>query len=396
MHPSVDTDPLSTPVNSMSTDGNNTPGYSARHLEMETTMRTKAHALLTATLSVTTLAALATGCVGEVGGGDASRTRKPKTTDGTTEEGDCKQVNTPVTLRTAADLDKLPTTCWDLFATLRIEGSAVTSLAKLGKLNSVNDLEIVNTGLTTLDVVQPFDVWGAITVSGNSKLTSLDKLQLKDDADDLTTAYAIRSNAVLTGLGGLAYAKVIEGELRISDNARLSAITFDELTSAGSVAITNNAVTSLDLGSLQQVGRIEISNNAQLATITGAAAAAIKGDLVFRGNRALTSLGSWSALNRVEGSLTIDDNDGLANLGSLAGMQYVTSSVTITNNAAIAAIDAVSRLQGIGASVLVTGNANLSNCRAMEIDHCVQSGTVTFNNNQPNTGGTNCPRCWCE
>ena len=378
----------------MSTDGNNTPGYSARHLEMESIMRTRAHALLTATLSAATLAALATGCVGEVGGGDAARSRKPKTTDETTGDGACKQVNTPVTLRTAADFDKLPATCWDLFETLRIEGAAVGSIAKLGKLASVNDLEIVDTGLTTLDVAQPFDVWGAITVSGNSKLTSLDKLQVKD-AEDLTTAYVIRNNAALTGLAGLAYAKVIEGELRISDNPRLAAITFDELTSAGSVAITNNAVTSLDLGSLQEVGRIEISNNAQLAAITGAAAAVIEGDLVFRGNRALTSLGAWSALDRVQGSLTIDDNDGLANLGALAGLQYVTSSVTITNNAVIDRIDAVSHLSGIGASVLVTGNANLSNCLALEIDHCVQSGAVTFNTNKPNTGG-NCAPCWCE
>ncbi|HWU85819.1 MAG TPA: hypothetical protein VN253_00985, partial [Kofleriaceae bacterium] len=309
-------------------------------------------------------------------------------------DGTCKQVNTPVTLRAAADFDKLPTTCWDLYATLRVEGAAVTSLAKLGKLASVNDLEIVDTGLTTLDLAQPIDVWGSITVSGNSKLTSLDKLQLKD-ADDLTTAYSIRNNAVLTGLAGVAYAKTVEGELRISDNPRLGTIDFGELTAAGSVAIINNAGTSLDLGSLQQVGRIEISNNAQLAAITGPAAATIKGDLVIRGNRALTQLGSWGALTQLQGSLTIDDNDALASLGGLAGMQYVTSSVTITGNAVINDIAAVSHLRGIGTTVLVTGNSSLSNCRALEIYYCVPSGSVTFNTNQPNTGN-NCPRFWCQ
>jgi hypothetical protein len=371
----------------MSTIGNNSAGCSARHLDMDLVMRIQAHALTT--LSLTTLAALS-GCVGDVGGGGASRTRQPDDT----ATGDCQKLETAVTIRAAADFDKLPTTCWDLYQTLRIEGAAVTSIARLGKLTGVNDLEIIDTGLTTLDVAAPFDVWGAITISGNTKLTSLDKIRLQD-ADDLDTSYTIRNNAALTSLAGVAYAKTIEGELRISDNARLASIAFGELTAAGSVTISGTGATALDLGSLQQVGRVEISNNAQLASITGAAAAAIKGDLVLRGNRALAQLGSWSAVTRVEGSLTIDDNDALASLGGLAGMQYVTSSVSITNNALLANIDAVSHLRGIGQTVLVTGNPSLSNCRALEIDRCVTSGTVSYYSNQLNTGGS-CPPSWCE
>jgi hypothetical protein len=403
MRPSVDKDRLPVPVASMSTDGNNTTGYSARHLDKDLIMRTPAHAFTTALTttaarSLTTLLALAaTACVGDIGGGDAGRTRNPKTSGDSQSQtgGECQKIETPVTLRASSDFDKLPATCWDLFATLRIEGAAIVSIHRLGKLAAVNDLEIIDTGLTALDVEQPFEVWGAITISGNSKLASLDKLRVQD-ADDLTTAYTIRGNAALTGLAGLGYAKTVDGELRIADNARLSAIALDELTAAGSVTIAGNGATSLDLGSLQQVGRVEISNNAQLASIVGAAAATIGGDLVVRGNRALTSLGAWSSLGRVEGSLTIDDNDGLANLGGLAAMQYVTSSVAITNNALLSSIDAVSHLRGIGQSALVTGNASLSNCRAIEVDHCVSSGTVSFSNNQPNTGGSNCPPCWCE
>jgi hypothetical protein len=362
---------------------------------MDPIMRTPAHALTT--LSLTTLFTLfglaGTACVGDVGGGDADRTaRQPKTGD--EASGDCEKLETAVTIRSAADFDKLPTTCWDLYQTLRIEGAAVTSIAKLGKLTAVNDLEIINTGLTTLDVAAPFDVWGAITISGNPNLTTLDKIRLQD-ADDLDTSYTVRGNAALTSLAGVAYAKNVEGELRISDNARLAKIAFDELTAAGSVTISGNGATALDLGSLQQVGRVEISNNAQLATITGAAAATIGGDLVLRGNRALASVGAWSTVTRVEGSLTIDDNDALANLGGLAGMQYVTSAVSITNNALLSNIDAVSHLRGIGLAVSVTGNPSLSNCRALEIDHCVTSGTVSFSSNQPSTGG-NCPTCWCE
>jgi hypothetical protein len=393
MHPSVDMDRLPTPVASMSTGGNNTTGYSARHLDKDLVMRTQAHALTT--LSLTTLLALAgSACVGEVGGGDADRTRKPGTSEQNNTSGECQKLDAPITIRANTDFDKLPTTCWDLYATLRLEGPEIVSMHRLGQLKAVNDLEIVDTGVTLIDVEKPFEVWGTITISGNSQLRTIEKIQLQN-ADDLTTAYAIRNNAALTTLGPLGYAKTVEGDLRITDNAKLAAVTFDELTAAGSVTVSGNGATSLDLGSLQQVGRLEISNNAQLASITGTAAPSIKGDLVLRGNHALTQLGAWSTLTRVEGSLAVDDNDGLADLGGLAGMQYVTGAVSVTNNALISSFDPVSHLKGIGLSVLVTGNASLSNCRAIEIDYCVPSGTVTYYSNQPNTGGS-CPRFWCE
>lgn len=332
-------------------------------------------------------------CVGEVGGGDAARSRKPKTTEQSQTTGDCQKLDTPVTIRSAADLDKLPATCWDLYATLRVEGAAVTSIHKLGKLSAVNDLEIVDTGLTAIDVEAPFEVWGAITVSGNAQLRSLEGLRVQD-ADDLTTAYSIRGNAQLAALGGLAYAKTADGELRIADNPKLGAIDLGELTAAGAVTISGNGATALDLGSLQRVGRVEISSNAQLTSITGAAAATIKGDLVLRGNRALTAIGAWSAA-RVEGGLTIDDDDALVDLGGLATLQYVAGAVAVTSNALLSSVDPVAHLRGIGQSVVVTGNASLSNCRAMEIDYCVPSGAVTYSNNKSNTGGS-CPRFWCQ
>ena len=355
-------------------------------------MRTLAHALATPTVSLLTLLALATtGCVQDVGTGSKDGRKPNKGTEDKQDEDGCEQVNTPVTLRTASDLDKLPAGCWDLFAKLRIEGPAITSLAKLGELVAVNELEIVDTGLTTLDVGAAFDVYGAVLISGNTKLTSIERLQPLN-ADELTTSYTIRNNAALTSLGRLAYLSGVEGELRIADNAKLASISFDELTQAGSIAITNNGATSIDLGSLQQVGRLEISNNAALTTITGAAASTLQGDLIIRGNRALTSIGSWS-ISTLAGNLTLDDNDALRNLGGLSSLRTVTGSVAVTNHALLDNIDAVSRLQRIG-SALLTGNANLSNCRALEVDHCVQHGGVTFNNNKPNTG--NCTRCWCE
>src|SRR5262249_26861295 len=154
------------------------------------------------------------------------------------------------------------------------------------------------------------------------------------------------------------------------------------------------------LGSLQTVGRLEISNNAQLATVTGVAAATIRGDLVLRGNPKLTQLGSWTSLSRVEGALTVDDNDGLTSLGGFSSLTAVTGALTITNNGAVTALDPLGHLQAIGSSISVTGNGALDGCRGWEIYYCVPHNQIsmTVNNNKPNTGGgtngNNCPRFW--
>src|SRR5205085_7129334 len=84
-----------------------------------------------------------TACLADVGGGDCVGERcKDSTVDaGTTTDPACtnpKEISTAVTLRTMADFDTLPKTCWSLNATLRVEGQAITSLAKLGDLVDVN------------------------------------------------------------------------------------------------------------------------------------------------------------------------------------------------------------------------------------------------------------------
>jgi hypothetical protein len=348
-------------------------------------------------LALASLAVLA-GCTGVPDGAQRSSSRNTKTgaksdTSSGSTAASCTEVDKPVTIRSTSDFDRLPTGCWDLYATLRIEGAAVTSVAKLGQLRSVNDLEVVDTGLQSFDWSRAVEVWGALVVTGNSKLTSLDKLAVYD-AEDLETAFTIRNNAALASLGGASYVKSLDGELRITDNPKLGAVALDELVEARSVVVSSTGITRLSLGSLSSVGRVEISGNQQLTSLLGTAGTRLGGDLILRGNRALPGLGSWSPA-RIEGSLTIDDNDALTSLAGLSRLRSVTGAVAITGNAVVADIDAVSHLQSIGAAVEVTGNASLDNCRVLEIDHCVPSGVVTAYSNKPNTGGS-CGRCWCE
>src|SRR5262245_66627760 len=119
MHPPVDIAPLTTPVTGVSTDENNTTTAPARPLIEELTMRTTALALLTL---------LTTACVGDVGGGSAARGRERGDNakkDTHAEHGDCtttapQKVEGSITIRAAADFDKLPKGCWDLWGKLRL------------------------------------------------------------------------------------------------------------------------------------------------------------------------------------------------------------------------------------------------------------------------------------
>ena len=69
------------------------------------------------------------------------------------------------------------------------------------------------------------------------------------------------------------------------------------------------AFVLLPLARLDTVNRIEISSNTALTSIAGLTATSINGDVLVRGNRALTSLGTMSSLTQITGNLTIDDND---------------------------------------------------------------------------------------
>ena len=387
MHPSVDSERVTTPAADVSTGLNNTDGYSARHLIKEMTMR---HTTRPNQLSLAALLFATASCMGQVGGDSGSGSR-PK--DDTPSCKDPEQVTEPVTIRSDADFGELPTGCWDLYAKLRIEGPGIGSLSKLGQLKGVNDLEIVDTNLKTIDTPLPLAVYGAVTITGNKQLTSLANMPV-DNADNLTATYTVRNNALLASLDALKYIKTVEGELRISDNPALAEIALDELTSVtGALTIANTGATRIDLGSLGTVNRLEISGNTKLTTFDGLAASIVKGDFVLRGNTALANLSAMSSVQRVDGAMTIEGNNALKNLDAFSGMQYITRSLTVSNNTALVTLGRMSYLTGIGTTVTITGNTSLPYCLGHEVDHCVNSGVATVTNNKP---GTDTLACTCH
>ena len=377
MHPAVDIAAMSTPAARVSTVEFTTPCLAARPLIQESTMRFSF-----------VLVTLLSSCVGAVGEDPGGR-EKPTP--------DCKApeiVEESITIRSDADFEQLPKGCWDLHAKLRVEGPNIASLAKLGQLKAVDDLEIVDTALKTIDTTLPLVTYGAATIVGNKQLTSLANISLENDAE-LTTAYTIRNNPLLATLGGFEYVKQVEGELRITDNPQLGDITLDELASVGgAITITNTGATRIDLGALKSVGRIEIASNSKLTAIDGIAAPVIEGDFILRDNAQLASLAGVGSVQRVDGILAIEGTR-LANLDAFTGLQLIASSLSITNNTALATLGRMSRLSGIGSTVTITGNAALPYCLAHEVDHCVATGAVTVRDNKPDTQNATCA-CWCQ
>jgi hypothetical protein len=324
---------------------------------------------------------------------EASRTPTDKTTNcGSLDEDDLETVEEDVTLKTADDFESLPNRCWDLRGKLTLQGTNITSIAKLDKLVGMDALVIDSTKLTKLDV--PLYVYETVEITGNDVLANLEKLEIDQN---IATSISVDDNAALIDLGGLENLDAVNGDLTISRNAKLPTLSLRGLTEVGgSTRISNNAaLTTVDLGKLELVHRIELLDNAALTTFGAFPARSILGDFTVRGNKLLTTLGSMSSLESIQGNLTIDNNGALSNVGLFTtAMRYLTGVLTISNNPQLTDLGQLSRLTGIGA-ISVTSNTKLPFCKAQEIEHCVpQHGSVSIAGNN-NAVMTNCP-CWCD
>jgi hypothetical protein len=328
--------------------------------------------------------ASAAACVGEVG--DA---RKPgRGSAGQASARPCSKLTTDVIVRSAADMTALPRTgCYDIYGKLTLQGSAVTSLAGLAELNSVNALELDHTGLTAIDSVRPLGIYGGeLTVTGNARLANLTQLSFQTAA----TGILIDSNPALATLDplGLADPKLeqVDGDIAITGNAALVAVPLGNLSKVtGGVTITGNAGLRLvDLSKLAATGHVELADNAQLTSFTGFAAAAmttINGDLAVHDNPALATISAMSSLYRITGGLTIANNPALTSLAALASsVRFVDQTLAITNNQNLTDLGALKHLQLVGA-ITIINNQNLVTCRAIEIDRCVPHPTASVIDN---------------
>lgn len=325
-------------------------------------------------MRIPTLTVLVTGlvaaCVGETGGsrkpGAGSSADKPT--------GECAQVTKDVTIRSAADMKQLPRSgCYDLRGKLVVQGQAITSLAELGEIHAVDDLDLDHTAIAAIDTKRTLGIYGKLTLTGNSKLANLRQLAFQA----ASTGILIDGNPALATLDVLALddpkLTEVDGDVVITGNAALTALPLKNLSRVtGAVEISNNAVLRVvDLSNLGSVGSVELADNPQLGSLTGLGARTIAGDLAIRNNAALTSLGTMPALYRVTGNVTIDHNAALTRLTAFTtSLAFIDQSLTITGNAALTDLGSLKHLQLVGA-ITISGNQNLLICRAIEIDACV-------------------------
>jgi hypothetical protein len=360
----------------VSTDENNS-AYQTAHLLIEETNMRHTTRLSVAALTLSLVACMPT----------------EHRAHGDDVDDDCEKLEAEVTIRTMADFDELPSGCWDLWGALKISGSEITSLAPLNKLVGVNELHLVGTKLTTLDAEMPLKVYGPITIANNSQLQNLANMSV-EAADDLTITVTVDDNALLASIEGLADLTRIDGDLTITNNPKLAAVELGQLKQVtGVTRISNNAtVKTIGFVKLTVATRIEVTNNPALTTFGGFAAQSIK-DMLIRGNKALTTLGTMTQLDRIEGGLTIDDNDALTSIGMFStAAQYLTGSLVVSNNANLSDLGRISHLLGIG-SANFNSNPKLSSCKTVEVQACVRTlGSFSAVANLPQS---NCPANWC-
>jgi hypothetical protein len=334
----------------------------------------------TTTTTLAVFTSFTAACFGEVGA-----SRKPGAQAGSGSAATCTKLDKSLTIRTSADLAQLPKTgCYDVHGKLTLQGSAITSLVALGGLNSVDELDLDHTSLTTIDSKQPIAIYDKLVVTGNPKLINLKQLSF----ETASSGILIDGNPALVSLDALGLdaprLTEVDGDLTITGNAVLTSVPLPHLTKVtGALTVSGNPkLTSLNASKLATTGHVEVADNAVLTTLTGFAASTINGDLAIRRNPALTTLGAMSSLYRVTGNLTIDGNAALTNLAAFTtSVKFVDKTLTISNNSNLTDLGALKQLQLVG-GITITNNPRLVICRAIEVDRCTSHpSTAVLTNN---------------
>lgn len=268
-----------------------------------------------------------------------------------------KTVTMNLTVSGSASFNNLPTTCWKLNGKLTITGPAVASVAKLGDLREVSDLEIYDSDLTRFDSKGPIEVSGDIYIHNNDKLTDLTNVVAKTQVNSIRVEY----NPVLPSIGGVGRAAIVAGATTIQDNVKLG---------------------TLDLGSAQRLeGGLTISDNTVLTTIQLTALQSV-GSISIARNPALTNLSNMSAMTNIHGAFTLDNNNALVTLGTFGTSITVDTNITISNNAKLADTGAILHATRIFGTVSINYNAALDVTKAHDIGCCVPTGAFGATGNK--------------
>jgi hypothetical protein len=267
--------------------------------------------------------------------------------------------------------DGVPSGCWTLQGKLLVTGSSVSSLANLGQLQSVQSLEIANSALTSFDAPLTLQVNGDVYIHDNAQLATIDHIAPQTTRID---SLRVENNAALTSVGtGLVSVQYVTNQTTFLGNTLLATIDLHQAQRLeGGVDIENDAaLTSIELDAMSSSADVTVRNNAVLTTL------------------------SLGALQYVHGSLTIDSN---AKLDLANGMTSTISSIdfnlAITNNAAMTQVGNLAHTGVVVGTISISDNSNLDYCPAREVGCCVNhEGVAQISNDKTNQCSAN--HSWC-
>jgi len=239
------------------------------------------------------------------------------------------------------------------------------SVQRSGETNTIVNLDGLS-GLTHIGI-DPMN-WGRLSISQNSKLTSISGLSNLVFAGEITMENNI-SLTSLTGLSGFPADSFALGALRLSQ--------MDGLTSLAGLP-----------ASLFGMSQLHIESNDNLTSLTGVPAMSFISDLRISENEKLTSLSALSTIGQVggifmeqviPGSIQINGNIMLIDLSGIPpstalnrlsisgnGTQIASSQSGSRAQGAAWNLDSLSELEHIGDHIIISGNPLLADCSALK------------------------------
>jgi hypothetical protein len=362
-----------------------------------------------------------------------------------------------MTLSSQAEVDNFQLTygpC-DSAGGLRVSGSDITSLEglaglasiyeflevsdnpQLGNLSGLRNLRSVdgelrityNASLINLDGLQGLEELDAVTIAGNSALTSLDgwpgsiqfmdEIWIEDNASlvDLGALSAvqqldslgiimnpalarldgleglqsinrhglyIRENESLVSIEGLSALHTVRDIISIARNALLTNIEgLSGLADADEININGNPLlANLDgLRNLRTAKWFEISLNDALENLDGLSGVRELNILSVNENRSLLHLDGLSGLETIHYNLNLGGNDSLNNIDGLSNVTGRINSIGISSNPELRNIDALSGVIGLRYSIYIGQNGRLENVDGLAQLTGIDEGGVSFRDN---------------
>ena len=236
-------------------------------------------------------------------------------------------------LRGQADLDKLAAlSCGTLTGNLVIDHSQLTSVDGLESLRHI---------------------YGVLTITDNEVLESL---------SGLANLETVGTGLVPEGASG--------GDLSVSNNPNLTAISLTNLTEVGGIFHIggNRNLTDLDgLESLRRAYAIDLHRVPALTEIGGLSGLSSVSWVSIREMTSLQTLDGLGGLTTTGGSVLIDTNPSLTTINALENLVWVGGDLGISSNGMLEEIS-LPNLERVGGNVysLVSGNLVLTSNASLE------------------------------